>query len=74
MNKTASMIGACILAIFGGTAGLGIYLYNSQTTNVQRNVLTQSNNEGSNLNHSSVQNVTYNIHHNHYYTTEQKAK
>ncbi len=73
MNKPASMLGI-VLMVFSGMSGLGVYLYNSQTTSVESNVLTQNTDQGSNLNHSSVNNVTYNINHNHYYSTEYKDK
>ncbi len=73
MNKINASIVSVLTIVCGG--GMGAYLYNSQTSNVQSNTLVQSTGESSNnLNHSSVQNVTYNIHHNHYYTTEQSKK
>ena len=72
MNKINASIVSVLTIVCGST---GAYLYNSQTNNVQSNTLAQGTGEGSsNLNHSSVQNVTYNIHHNHYYTTEQSKK
>ncbi|ENU17573.1 hypothetical protein QUG64_01965 [Acinetobacter lwoffii] len=67
MKKAASMLGACVIAIFG-TTGLGFYFYNSQT-NIDQSKITGSNS----LNNSSM-NVTYNINHHHFYATEQSKK
>ena len=73
MNKVKASIFSVLTIVFGSAGG--VHLYNSQTNNVQSNTLAQSTGEGSsNLNHSSVQNVTYNINHNHYYPTDQKDK
>lgn len=73
MNRLRTSIFSLVLGLTG--IGGGFYLSNSQTKNISNDSLVQNTKNGSNsLGHSSVQNVTYNINHNHYYETEHKNR